>query len=332
MDGNCMSNEQCMITERVPEILSSLNISLICSTYHTHQVFTFSPSLNQQNIIDVGSTKMSRPMGIGVSPSGDKIAIAGHNFIDTFTRISTEHFLLTNSAITGVVDAHEVRQPEEYPPIFVNTIFNNLSQIKPGQSFNEIWKPKFIRGNQAADKCHINGMAYLEDSKLSFVTMLGNQTDKPLAWKEQKALDGQLWDVNDNSPVLTGLAAPHSPRIVGSDIYFFESGKGLLSKYNLYTETRTEIIKFAGFPRGLAIKNNLAFIGVSKLRENNLFEELEVKKENKERISGIYIVNLLTKSLEGYIKFPETVTEIFDVQFISGRVSLIKDQAVYKIN
>ena len=60
----------------------------------------------------------------------------------------------------------------------------------------------------------------------------------------------------------------------------------------------------------------LAFIGLSQVRESAVFSGIPLVERLKERICGVWVVNLQTAQTVGFLRFEEGVQEIFAVQVL----------------
>src|SRR5262249_57765533 len=72
----------------------------------------------------------------------------------------------------------------------VNTRFSCLCTLDPAYSFVPGWRPPFITGLAAEDRCHLNGLAVVED-RPTYVTALG-ETDTANGWRANKPHGGSL--------------------------------------------------------------------------------------------------------------------------------------------
>jgi tetratricopeptide (TPR) repeat protein len=153
--------------------------------------------------------------------------------------------------------------------------------------------------------------------------MLGSN-DEPLGWRENKANGGQLMDITTNEVLLKGLSMPHSPRWHQEKLFFLESGKGAISEYDFKTKKSKIIAKVPEFTRGLDIVGDLAFIGVSKVRESATFSGLEITKLPK-RVSGMWIVNIKTGNIISFVEFTSGLDEVFAITLLAGTKTEILD-------
>jgi len=135
--------------------------------------------------------------------------------------------------------------------------------------------------------------------------------------KERK-LDGTLIDVETNKILFDQLIMPHSPRVLNDDVYFCESGKGLIYRFSPGNNELIVLKKLQGFARGIDFWGPLMFVGLSKVRDSEIKNRPPIAKEYDETFSGIWIINLEDQSTVGYIKFEGDVSQIYDVAVIPG--------------
>ena len=75
---------------------------------------------------------------------------------------------------------------------------------------------------------------------------------------------------------------PHSPRWHAGRLWLLESGTGSLGFVDPATGKYEPIVHLDGFTRGLEMVGNLAFIGLSQVRETAVFSGIQIT----ERLAG----------------------------------------------
>jgi len=166
------------------------------------------------------------------------------------------------------------------------------------------------------DRCHLNGMAMV-NGRPKYVTALG-ETDTPGGWRENKRDGGILMDVETNEVLLRRLSMPHSPRWYGDRLWLLESGEGSLALVDLDAGTWRTVAQLPGYTRGIDFVGPLAFIGLSQVRETAIFSGIPIVERLKERICGVWVVNIQTRQTVAFLRFEEGVQEIFAVQVLRG--------------
>lgn len=311
----------CTYSEGLPELLISLRCTLAISTYQAGKVI-FISAKDKLSLIQLPRT-FKKPMGIAVH--GQQMAIATRNEVvvlsntpnlaASFPKQPNTYdalYLPRSVYFTGELDIHDLAFTDS-GLIGVTTRFSCISKINDQYSFIPIWKPRFITSLQPDDHCHLNGMA-LENGEIRFVTALG-QTDSANGWRTNKATGGILMNALEQEIILQGLPMPHSPRIYDGKLYVLLSASGELVHVDT-TGGKYEVIqKLKGFVRGMDKIGDFIFIGLSKLRTTSqAFGDLPIASES---IScGVAVIQLSTGRLIGYIKYENSVEEIYDVRVL----------------
>ena len=68
----------------------------------------------------------------------------------------------------------------------------------------------------------------------------------------------------------------------------------------------------------MAFAGNLAFIGLSKIRETSTFGGVPIAEKISERKCGVSVVDIDTGKTIAVLEFQSGVEEIFDVQILPG--------------
>ena len=111
---------------------------------------------------------------------------------------------------------------------------------------------------------------------------------------------------------------PHSPRWHQGKLWLLESGEGSLAQVDLERRTWRTVAQLPGFTRGIAFFGPLAFIGLSQVRESAVFSGIPLVERLRERICGVWVVNIDTGQTIGFLRFEAGVQEIFAVQILPG--------------
>ena len=321
--NNNTSSLRSVFTSNLPEILAQLNISLVVSTYQAGKVILVR---NDEGSINTHFRNFQKPMGIvahenRLTIGGTKTVWYLRNMPAVAHKLEPEGkhdacYLPRRIHITGDIDIHEMAWSADNNLWLVNTRFCCLCTLDPDHSFNPRWRPHFVTALAPQDRCHLNGMAMVNGTP-KFVTALG-ETDSPGGWRENKASGGILMDVETNEVLLHGLSMPHSPRLYGNRLWVLESGEGSIATVDLQNQTWQTVTKLPGFTRGIDFVGPLAFIGLSQVRESAVFSDIPLVERQKERICGVWVVNIQTGQTVAFLRFEEGVQEIFAVQVLRG--------------
>lgn len=313
----------CTYSPQIPELLQKLNCSLAITTYQAGKVIFISPK-DRDHLIQL-PRQFSKPMGLALM--GNKMALATINEVVVLcndTELARTYpkqagvydglFIPRATYYTGEADIHDLHWTPK-GLLAVNTKFSCLAYINDTYSFSPVWKPDFISSITAEDRCHLNGVA-LKNDLPTYVTVLG-KTNTPQGWRESKATGGCLIDITTNEIVVENLPMPHSPRVYGNNLYVLLSATGELAEVDVKGKRVNILKQLDGFVRGMDRIGDYIFIGLSKLRQTSTtFADLPIAKRSI--FCGIVVIHLPTTSIAGFIKYENSVEEIYDVKVLPG--------------
>lgn len=311
-------------TSNMPEIFNQLGISLAVTTYQAGKlVFVRADGAT----LNTHFRTFIKPMGLAFSQH--RMAMGTLSEIWEFRNVPAvvhrlepkgKHdacYLPRSVHFTGDIQIHEmVYEGDEL--WFVNTAFSCLCTYDGETSFHPRWRPWFVSALAPGDRCHLNGLG-MADGKPKWATALG-QTDTPGGWRENKKNGGLVIDLDSESIVSHGLSMPHSPRWYARRLWLLESGTGSFGTIDIRTGRYEPIIRLPGFTRGLDFCGHLAFIGMSQVRETAIFSGIAITETLKpeERNCGVWVVDIRSGQLVGFLRFEEAVQEIFAVAVMRG--------------
>ena len=330
-------------TTTFPRILDHFGCSLAVTTYQAGKLVLLRPELGgAAPVLNTHFRGFDKPMGFAWEP--------GRFAIGTTTEIREFHdipavapkldspesparhdaaFLPRQSHVTGDVQVHEmawVRQQTEGNDLlisalselwFINTRFSCLATRSPIYSFVPRWKPPFITALAPEDRCHLNGFC-VRDGQVRYVTALG-ETDTPGGWRDNKRSGGVLMDMATNNILIRGLSMPHSPRWHDGKLWLLNSGEGGVGVVDLRSGKYQEICRLPGFTRGFDFAGPYAFVGLSQIRESAVFSGIAIAElPQSERCCGVWAIDTRSGQVAGFVKFTESVQEIFAVQVLPG--------------
>ncbi len=322
-------------TTNFPAILDQLGSSLVVTTYQAGKLVMVR---SDHGVINTHFRAFNKPMGLAVGR--DRLAIGAAVDIWEFRNVPAvaarldspgKHdacYLPRSAHVTGDVQIHEMAYVGD-DLWFVNTRFSCLATLDPDYSFAPMWRPTFISHLTPDDRCHLNGLG-LVGGRPRWVTALG-ETDTAGGWREKKKRGGILIDMESNEIVARGLSMPHSPRWHGNRLWLLESGTGSLGYVALDTGRYEPIVHLDGFTRGLQMVGNLAFVGLSQVRETAIFSDIQITErlQETERTCGVWVIDIERGHVIAFVKVEETVQEIFAVALLPGMrfPDLINDHA-----
>jgi uncharacterized protein (TIGR03032 family) len=310
-------------TASFPSILEERGLSLLVTTYQAGKLVMLRPD---GEVLNTHFRTFGKPMGLACD--GDRLAVGTsleiweyHNAPAVARRLKPEGqcdacFLPRAGHCTGDVQVHEMAWGRD-GLWFVNTRFSCLCTLDRLHSFVPRWRPSFITELAPEDRCHLNGLCVV-DGKPAFVTALG-ETDAPGGWREHKTDGGVLIEVETGRVLLRGLTMPHSPRWHAGKLWLLDSGAGGFGYIDPWTRRYVRVAELPGFTRGLDFAGNLAFVGLSQVRESAVFCGIPIAdRPVEERSCGVWVLDIHTGETVAFVKFEDAVQEIFAVQALPG--------------
>jgi uncharacterized protein (TIGR03032 family) len=308
-------------SDNINKLLGDLRFSLAVTLCNTGKLVMFSPTYHGK-LVQL-PRNIPRPMGMAVWE--ERFAIAAKNEViihnnesdlaNLYPKQPNTYDALFLPRVTmhcGALDLHEIEWTSR-GLVAINTKFSCLSLINANHAFSVEWKPNFVTEMLPEDRCHLNGLA-CEDGIPKYVTALG-VTDSARGWKEGMLSGGVLIDIESNESVLENLPVPRSPRIYEDGVFMLLSGTGELVKVNTESHSYDVIAQLPGFARGMDRIGNFIFIGLSKIRiDSKPFIDLPVAENDQ--LCGVAVVDLTRGEVIAYIKYENTVDEIFDVKVL----------------
>jgi uncharacterized protein (TIGR03032 family) len=303
-------------------ILEQLGSTLLVSTYQTGKLVAVR-SLDGR--VNTHFRTLERPMGVAYDDG--RLAVGTRSGVLEYRNLPP---LAAKLEPAGVHDACFVPRALHYTGDIrihdtawaggelwmVATRFSCLASLDAEHSFVPRWRPPFVSALAAEDRCHLNGMAVVDD-EVRYVTALG-ESDAPGGWREHKASGGVLIDVRSGETVAAGLSMPHSPRWHRDRLWLLESGQGTLATVDVSSGAVETVAELPGFTRGLALAGPLAFVGLSEVREATTFGGLPLTGRLEERQCGVWVVNVETGKTVALLRFEDLVEEIFEVCLLPG--------------
>ncbi len=229
-------------------------------------------------------------------------------------------FVPRTAHTTGDIDMHDIAVQSDGHPVFVNTLFSCLATISDRASFVPLWRPPWISRLAAEDRCHLNGLACAQ-GRPAYVSAVG-ESDTADGWREHRRRGGVVVDVDSSQIIARGLSMPHSPRLHRGELWLLEAGSGYLGVVDRQRGGFERRIFCPGFARGLAFIGRYALVGVSALRNDRTFADLELsenlKKRNAEARCALLIIDLERGDIVHWLRFDGLIQELYDVAVLPG--------------
>ena len=310
-------------TSDLPALLDRLAATLLVSTYQSGRLIAVRVDGDRLN---THFRRFHSPMGIAADRRrlalGTKRAVWEYRNQPAVARKlhpEGRHdacFLPRASHVTGDIQIHEIAYVGD-ELWAVATRFSCLATLDDTHSFVPRWRPPFVTALAAEDRCHLNGMAIVDD-EVRYVTAMG-RTDTPGGWRDDKASGGVVLHVPSGEVVASGLSMPHSPRVHDGKLWVLSSGRGEVCTVDVESGAVEVVAKVPGFTRGLAFAGHYAFVGLSQVRES-IFGGVPLTEEFTagERRCGVWVLDTRSGAIVGFLRFEGAVQEIFDVQVLAG--------------
>lgn len=315
-------------TTNLPALLEQLGVSLLVTTYQAGKLVLLRADGDKVN---THFRDLPRPMGLAADHT--RLAVGTAQEIRQYRNLAPvcrrleppgRHdacYLPRAAHVTGDIDVHEMAWAGD-ELWFVNTRFSCLCTLNGVHSFVPRWRPPFVTALVPEDRCHLNGlgMAPNDDGKLAprYVTALA-AADAPQGWRQHKKDGGVLLDVPSGEVIVAGLSMPHAPRWHHDRLWVLESGKGGLGVVDVEAGRYESVAALPGFTRGLDFHGNLAFVGLSQVRESAIFSGIPIaERALAERNCGVWVVDVRTGQTVAFLRFEDAVQEVFAVQVLRG--------------
>lgn len=217
--------------------------------------------------------------------------------------------------ITGDLDIHDVAVEADGRVVFINTLFNCLATLSETHSFTKLWKPAFITGLAAEDRCHLNGLA-LENGKAKYATAI-SQSDLADGWRDRRHDGGCVIDIESDEIVSGGLSMPHSPRVYRDRLWLLNSGTGHFGFIDPGSGKFEPVTFCPGYLRGLSFHGDYAVVGLSKSRENKTLSGLALDQNlataDAKARCGLQVIDLVSGETVHWVRIEGVVEELYDV-------------------
>jgi uncharacterized protein (TIGR03032 family) len=313
-------------TSNFPALLRQLGASLVVTTYQAGKLVMVR---DEGDHLNTHFRSFQAPMGLALG--GSRLAVGTHIQVWEFVDVPAvtakldpagRHdacYLPRSCHVTGNIQIHEMAWGAGNELWVVNTRFSCLCTLDGSASFAPRWRPPFVTALEPSDRCHLNGLG-MKGGRPRYVTALG-ETDEPAGWRADKAKGGIVMDVDSGQVITRGLSMPHSPRWYAGRLWVCESGAGTFGFIDQSTGKYVPIAEVPGFTRGVDFAGNLAFVGLSQVRESAVFSGIPITERIAEdqRTCGVGVVDLPSGHVVALLRFDTAVQEVFAVAVLPRR-------------
>ena len=305
-------------SDNFPALLAAVRAALLVSTYQAGKLMLIRPDDGR---LALGLQSYDRPMGVAIDEG--RIAVGTRSqvwHLHGGSNVTGEtdpaggddpRFQPRASQVTGDVRGHELAWIDGELWL-VNTRFSCLGTVDERSGFVPRWRPGFISALAADDRCHLNGLAVV-DGHIRYVTAHG-RSDEPEGWRAGKNDGGVLIDVPSGQIVTDGLSMPHSPRVHDGRLWLLNSGRGELVTVDPDSGAVETVTRLPGYTRGLAFCGDLAFVGLSRIRQTATFGGVPIAEQLDQRRCGVHVVDIRSCATVACLEFQTGCEELFDVR------------------
>lgn len=305
--------------------LTEQNVSLAFSTYRLGKLIIAGAEISGK--LKFSAAQFDRVSGITFD--GQNIFVATFDqlwkLVDTadrgeFATNPDRRYVAKFGHFTGDLGIRDVAISGHGNPVFVSSRFNCVAATSDSHHFKPLWKPRFINRIVGEDRCHLNGVAFVE-GKQRFVTAC-SQTNYFNGWRNCRRNGGVVIDTEQNEVVVHSLSMPHSPRWYRQKLWLLNSGYGSFGYIDERTHSFEHVAFCPGFARGLAFTGDYAIIGLSQSRHDLSFEGLPLQHRigdaNAIARRGLMIVDLRSGEVMEWLWAHDQIEEIFEVMVLPG--------------
>lgn len=313
----------------LPAWMTRQQVSLAFTTYQAGRLFLVGCS--PDGGLSVFQRSFTRCMGLWCAPDGQSMWMGSQFQLWRFANAlypgqshdGYDRVLVPRTGhTTGDLDTHDLAVDSSGQVVFVNTKFGCLATLSESHSFRPLWRPPFISGLVAEDRCHLNGLAIV-DGRARYVSA-ASQSDVIDGWRDHRRDGGVIVDIDSNEIVAQGLSMPHSPRFYRDRLWVLDAGNGYFGHIDLDTGSFVPVTFLPGFARGLAFADDYAIVGLSMARSKHTFDGLKLDEQLANRHAkaqcGVQIIDLRTGTVVEWLRLQGVISELYDVASLAGAV------------
>jgi hypothetical protein len=222
-------------------------------------------------------------------------------------------------ALEGVRDAHSLAY-DGSDIYVVSTGTNEIYRIgfEGGEFQREELHWHFPGVGREEDEVHLNGIAM--DGQRFVASCFGKRIENE-AWGKE----GQVFYIDTDEVILSGLDQPHTPLIAEGMLAIAESGVGrahVLRREKGGRWQPWQVFDVGGYTRGLDIRGGLLYVGVSSTRKVSRSKKVVVAGRNDHLTTRVAVVEMGTGRKEGQYELALLGREIYDMVRTDTEVSL----------
>jgi len=304
-------------------ILEKLKITLLVSREYEHLVIALN---SKKKKLRQSFIHLPHPSGIAVDIKTNKVYVAATRNPNQIVELAiannpaskTKEKFLTPARVKyygGAYYFHDLAFING--ELYANSVGKN-SVIKvdfnSSESDKVVWSPLSVKEN-TRNHIQLNSIAAGKSLADSYFSA---SAEKPINFKPgdlKFPVDktGVIFQGKNGKVAARGLTRPHSARLYRDKLWVDNSGYGEFG----YIENGnfSSFAKLPGWTRGLCFKDDVAFVGVSKVIQKYKVYAPGIKE--KQQQCGVYAINMNTKKIIGNIEWAYG-NQIFGLEIISS--------------
>lgn len=290
-------------------ILEKLKVTLLVSREYEHLVIALN---SKKNKLRQSFIHLPHPSGIAVDAKTNKVYVAATrnpNQIIELAVASASNGKTTDKFLTparakyygGTYYLHDLTFING--DLYANSVGKNgviKVDFNSSESDKVAWSPLSAKEN-TRNHIQLNSIAAGKSLADSYFSA---STEKPIHYKPGDLKfpvnkKGVIFQGKTGKVVARGLTRPHSARLYRDKIWVDNSGYG---EFGFIENGKfSSFAKLSGWTRGLCFKDNVAFVGVSKVIPK--FKVYAPGIKEKQQQCGVYAINMDTKKIIGHIEW-----------------------------
>lgn len=315
-----------IISGQFAKVLQGIGATIALASYQASSLLLVSPT---EDGVAVLPRAFDKPMSVAHADGRLAIALRNELLLLASSRALAPgyprapgryaHLWLPRTLrFTGEIDLHDLSFAGA-SVIGVATRMSCIARLDDDANLTPLWQPPFVSDLVPEDRCHLNGVALDAAGVPRFATALG-ATDTPEGWRAGRATGGVLMSVPDGRIVLDGLCMPHSPRLIDGVLHLLNSGAGEVLRLDPTTGKAQVLASLPGYTRGLAVRGNFLFVGLSRLRDRRGAgaTPLPVERDGQPLTCGVAVLDRSSGRLLGSLELTSGAEEIADLALLPG--------------
>lgn len=199
---------------------------------------------------------------------------------------------------------------------------NAVVRLAEQAAADPVWWPRCVEQSGAPvlgqNHIQLNSIAAGETLKTSYFSASSDTIAERRPGDPKYPVDkrGVIFSGTTREPVVRGLTRPHSARLSNGALWVLNSGYGELCQCDSRGSGYTAVTKAPGWTRGLCFRDNLAFVGTSRVIPR--FRSYAPGLDLDASVCGVHAVDLDTGQIRGGLVWPAG-NQVFAVDWMDRR-------------